>query len=108
MRSPNQGYQKALSIKTKKFRGFNSDWLLIIKINAGMVLLSNKATTRLYQITAMLKIPIDFSKKQRCVSSLMHISKSEFKILYSISSKIWVKNSLDALEMVLTSNNSHI
>ena len=39
----------------------------------------------------------------------MHISKSEFQKYYiQYQVKYGVENSLDALEMVLVSNNSHI
>ena len=83
VRSPNQG--KALLIKTKKFRGFNSDWLLILKINTGMLLLSNQAITRLYQITGMLKIPNRFFKEtEMCVFIDAHYQKRIQNIVFNI------------------------
>ena len=74
--------KKPTQSKQKKFRDFNPDWLLMIKINAGMLPLPNWAIARLYKVTGFQEFQIDLSKKQRYVSSKMHISKIEFKIYY--------------------------
>ena len=113
MRSRTQGYQKALS-QNKKFRDFNSDWLPIIKFNAGMLPFSNWAMVRLYQVTGMLRIPNWFVKETEiCVfkDALRQKRIKKYRIqniLYSISDKYREKNALDALEIVSTSNLSRL
>ena len=80
--------KKPTQSKQKKFRDFNPDWLLMIKINAGMLPLPNWTIARLYKVTGMIRIPNRFVKETEiCVFKDAHQQNRIQNILYSISDK---------------------
>ena len=80
--------KKPTQSKQKKLRDFNPDWLLMIKINAGMLPLPNWAIARLYKVTGMIRIPNRFVKETEiCVFKDAHQQNRIQNILYSISDK---------------------